>query len=164
MSSAAVILWLHVMAAMFWLGGQLFLFMVLLPVVRHSLSEPERVRIVSLVGRRFGVYGGLSLAVLLVTGLLNANAHGVSASILRDSKWGHVLIAKIVLVAIVLVLTCIHGAYYGPRLEQSAGQATSILEPERRKSLQLRSIQLSVVNLFVNVAIVALAVWLSTLA
>jgi uncharacterized membrane protein len=64
---AGFVLWVHLLAASFWVGGQLFLVAVVLPVLRTTL------------------------AALLVTGPLNAVAHGVSWTILRDTTWGYVL-------------------------------------------------------------------------
>lgn len=161
---AAPVLWLHLLAAIFWVGGQLFLVLVVLPVLRQQVAEVERVRIAAQTGRRFAVLSSVALGVLVITGPLNAIDHGISWSILRDTEWGQVLVAKVGLVCIMLALTAIHGAYFGRRLEQlnattvqdTAGQA-------RRSALQRQSVRLSATNLLLNIAIVGLAAWLATL-
>jgi uncharacterized membrane protein len=161
---AAPALWLHLLAAIFWVGGQLFLVLVVLPVLRQQVAEAGRVRIVAQIGRRFAMLSAVALAVLIVTGPLNAIDHGLSWSILRDTEWGHVLIAKVVLVLIMLVLTAVHGAYFGRRLEQL--NAAAAQDPEniaRRRALQRQSVRLSAANLLLNLAIVGLAAWLATL-
>jgi uncharacterized membrane protein len=158
------IMWLHVLAAIFWVGGQLFLVLVVLPVLRQELAEADRVRIVSQAGRRFAVLSVVALGVLLVTGPLNAVDHGISWSVLRDTTWGHVLVAKVLLVLIMLCLTGVHGIYYGRRLEQlgmASGSDTALAE--HRCRLQRQSIRLSAVNLVLNLLIVGLAAWLATL-
>jgi uncharacterized membrane protein len=161
---AAPVLWLHLMAAIFWVGGQLFLVLVVLPVLRQELAEAERVRIVARAGRRFAMLSAAALAVLLVTGPLNAIDHGISWSILRDTTWGHVLAVKAALVFIMLLLTTAHGVYFGRRLEQLgaiAGQDPA--SAARRAVLQRQSIRLSALNLLLNIVIVGLAAWLATL-
>jgi len=161
---ATPVLWLHLMAAIFWIGGQLFLVLVVLPVLRQQLAEVERVRIAAQTGRRFAVLSTVALGVLVVTGPLNAIDHGISWSILRDTEWGHVLDAKVALVGVMLVLTAVHGAYFGRRLEQlSAASEQDPASAARRTVLQRQSVRLSATNLLLNVAIVGLAAWLATL-
>jgi uncharacterized membrane protein len=157
-------LWLHVLAAVFWVGGQLFLILIVMPVLGQQLAESERVRVASLVGRRFAALSGAALGLLLITGPLNAAEHGVSWSILRDTTWGRVLIAKVCMVVVMLALTGVHGAYFGRRLEELGRAATS--DPtaaERRRALQQQSYRVSMVNLLLNVGILGLAAWLATL-
>jgi uncharacterized membrane protein len=161
---AGPVLWLHVIAAIFWVGGQLFLVLVVLPVLRQEVAEADRVRIVAAAGRRFALLSGIALAVLVVTGPLNAIAHGISQSTLDNTTWGHVLAAKVLLVFVMLVLTGVHGAYFGRRLErlQTAARQDPALAVQRR-ALQRQSVRISALNLALNLAIVTLAVWLAML-
>ena len=161
---AGLVLWLHLLAAIFWVGGQLFLVLVMLPVLRRELSDSERTRIAAGAGRRFSVLSVGALAVLVVTGLLNAAVHGISWPILSNTAWGHVLAAKAALVALVIVLTGVHGVYYGRRLERLAtGMANDGGGLRRRQVLQRQSIRISAANLALNLLIVGLAAWLAVL-
>ncbi len=159
---AGLVLWLHLLAAIFWVGGQIFLIAVVLPVLRQSLPTEERAHFAGKIGRRFALPSALALGLLLVTGPLNAMAHGLSWAIVWHTEWGHVLLVKVTLVLAVLALTAAHGAYYGRKLEQlarSAGTDAAVL----RQRLQRHSVRLSAVNLGLNLAIVGLAAWLATL-
>jgi putative copper resistance protein D len=161
---AAPVLWLHLLAAIFWVGGQLFLVLVVMPVLKQELGEADRVRIAARTGRRFARISAAALGVLLVTGPLNAIDHGVSWSILANTEWGHILVVKVLLVLIMLVLTAVHGAYFGRKLEQLA--AAAVADPSaaaRRAALQRQSVRVSATNLLLNIAIVGLAAWLATL-
>jgi len=162
-SIAGPVLWLHLVAAMFWVGGQLFLVLVVVPVLRQEVAEADRIRIAARAGRRFAALSGIALATLLITGPLNAIAHGVSWAILRGTEWGHVLLAKIALVLIVLALSGVHGAYYGRRLEQLRDAPPDPAQAARRAALRRQSVRLSTLNLLLNLVIVGLAAWLATL-
>ena len=91
-----VVLYLHLLAMAFFVGGQLVIAVAVVPIER---ADPEPVRLRA-IARRFG-YGTLvALAVLLGTGAALA-----SHMSLWDSP---TLQAKLGLVALVLVLTGLH--------------------------------------------------------
>jgi putative copper export protein len=98
----------------------------------------------------------------LVTGPLNAVAHGVSWTILRHTEWGHVLVTKAILVLVVLVVTVMHGSYYGRRLERAAASGGAVSSTQHR-ALQRQSVRLSALNLGLNLLIVGLSAWLGTM-
>ena len=160
---AGFVLWLHLLAAIFWVGGQLFLVAVVLPVLGKSLAEVERIYIASQAGRRFALLSTVALAVLLVTGPLNSVAHGISWTILRETEWGHVLVAKATLVLVVLIVTVVHGSYYGRRLEHAAASGGALSSAQHRV-LQRQSVRLSALSLGVNLLSVGLSAWLGTLS
>jgi uncharacterized membrane protein len=93
------VLYLHLLAMAFFVGGQLLIAAAVVPVERAN-PDPERLRSIA---RRFG-YGTLvALGVLLATGIAMAS---------HLSLWGSgTLQAKLGLVALVLVLTAVHLRY-----------------------------------------------------
>ncbi|MDQ6915366.1 MAG: hypothetical protein M3155_06090 [Actinomycetota bacterium] len=92
----AAIRWLHLLAMAFFVGGQLFLVVAAVPVLRAD-EDRERLRAVA---RRFG-YGTLAaIAVLLATGAALAS---------HFHRWGDsTLHAKLALVGIVAALVAWH--------------------------------------------------------
>jgi uncharacterized membrane protein len=103
------VLYLHLLAMTFFVGGQLVFGIAVVPVLRGD-PDPERTRMRA-VARRFG-YGSLgALGVLLVTGWAMASHYGLWDS--STLQW------KLGLVGLVIVLALLHLRY--PRLHALQG-------------------------------------------
>jgi len=101
------VLYVHLLAMTFFLGGQLLLGLAVVPVERRN-PDPERLRAIA---RRFG-YGTLvALAILLVTGAAMASHYELWDSGTLQLKLG--------LVALALLLTVAHLRY--PKLHALQG-------------------------------------------
>lgn len=61
-------LFLHLAAAVFWMGGMAFMVLALRPVIAQQLAPPQRLPLIAAVLGRFFVVVGASIAVLLATG------------------------------------------------------------------------------------------------
>ena len=97
-----LVLYLHLLAMAFFVGGQILIAAAVVPVERSN-PDPERLRAIA---RRFGYGTLIALAILLVTGTAMAS---------HDDLWGsHTLRLKLVLVGLVLILTAVHLRY--PRM------------------------------------------------
>ena len=64
-----LIRWLHLLAMAFFVGGQLMLAAIVVPVVRGT-GDREAIR---RVARRFGIGSGVAILVLVITGSLMAS-------------------------------------------------------------------------------------------
>jgi putative copper export protein len=124
---------LHVLAAAVWLGGMLFLALVVVPVTRGLGMVPQqREALFQAVGQRFRIVGWASLAVLLVTGALNLWYRGVDplSPALLASPFGRVLIAKLLAVVAMVGATVYHdlsGARAAARLGTLLGVLVVLL-------------------------------------
>ncbi|MEA2431988.1 MAG: hypothetical protein QOF65_1282 [Thermoleophilaceae bacterium] len=88
--------WLHVLAMAFFVGGQLFLAVAVVPVERR-VPDRERLRAIA---RRFGYGTLIAIGVLLATGAAMASHY---------HRWGDsTLQVKLGLVALVAVLVVWH--------------------------------------------------------
>lgn len=106
----SLVRFLHVTAAMGWVGGQLLLSAVVMPVVRKHLSPQERGPLVHATARRFGTVANIVLLpTLLATGLALAWHRGVTMSTFQDPGYGRLLGIKLVLVVLAVVLAAVHG-------------------------------------------------------
>jgi uncharacterized membrane protein len=64
-----LLLFLHLAAAIFWMGGMAFMVLALRPAAHAQLEPPVRLPLMVEVLRRFFMVVGASVAVLLLTGL-----------------------------------------------------------------------------------------------
>lgn len=60
--------WLHIVGASFWIGGMLFMPLVLLPGIKNN---PERRQVLMITGLKFRFYGYIVVALLFITGITN---------------------------------------------------------------------------------------------
>jgi putative copper resistance protein D len=109
---------LHVLGAAIWVGGIVFLVAVAVPVARRF--DPEtRARIVGEAGRQFRLIGWTTLGVMVVTGAYAASVRGATLqNVLDGTFWattfGRTLAEKLVLVALMAVVSFVHDFYVGP--------------------------------------------------
>ena len=114
---------IHVLAAVVWLGGMLFIALVLVPVVR-GLDDPAlRTRLVHAAGVRFRTVGWITLGLLVASGLGNLWLRPYLLELPRFQT-------KLGLVALALILAAVHDFVLGPR----AGRPDAPPEARRRAS------------------------------
>jgi len=116
----------HLLAAMFWLGGMFFFALVGAPALR-GLSEPRlRAELFRRLGERFRMAGWIAIGVLLVTGTLNLWFRGMLTwSVLgRAGFWttpfGRSLGWKLTAVTAMLVVSLLHDFVTGPAASRLA--------------------------------------------
>jgi putative copper resistance protein D len=98
-----LIMWFHLLAAIAWIGGMLFQWLVLNPVLDKFFPDPEGEKIRVRVGERFRTIRWIALLTLLGTGVFNLIHEGNSARL--DSEWGVYLSVKLLLVAAAMGLS-----------------------------------------------------------
>jgi uncharacterized membrane protein len=151
---------LHIVAAAAWLGGMLFLVLVLVPALRTPALAAHATAAIRAVGERYRTVGWATLLVLVATGVANAALRAGSLASLSDRAWwatpfGRLLALKLALVALVLVLSALHDFAIGPRAGRLMAEA-----PDATRTARWRGAArwMGRVNLLLALAIVALAV------
>ena len=122
----------HILAAMVWVGGMLFLALVVVPAAR-KLPPAERSALFHLVGPRFRMVGWACIGLLIATGVANVAYRGVTWATLFTaelwaSEFGRVLALKLGVVVVMLALSLFHDFVLGPasvRAHQAAGARPS---------------------------------------
>lgn len=103
-----VILFVHIVAAAIWIGGQVTIAAVV-PVLRGASG------LASAVGRRFQAIAWPAFAVLILTGAFNTRRAGIGAASLTSTVAGRTLLLKLGLVLLSGVAAAIHAAVQAPR-------------------------------------------------
>ncbi|MBX6377627.1 MAG: DUF4149 domain-containing protein, partial [Clostridia bacterium] len=120
--------WLHIVAASVWLGGMIFLALVVVPVIRRPEHRQSAAALIHATGVRFRDVGWSSLAVLAATGVFNLAYRRFDWTSLLDgrawqSPFGRALVLKLALVVVILALSTVHDFAVGPRATAAARAA-----------------------------------------
>jgi putative copper resistance protein D len=156
-----VSVYLHIAASLLWLGGMLFLSLILVPALRASGDPAQLSRMMTLVGGRYRSIGWWAMGLLVVTGLLNAVGRWTLPVLLTGAFWtsapGRVLALKLILVTVMFGLSALHDFVLGPRASarRQAGAPTEELARLRRQASWLGR-----ANLILGMLVLGLAVWL----
>lgn len=108
------LVWLHVLAAVSWIGGSIFLSVVLVPVLRREPFASQKAVLIRATALRFRPVVWGAIAILLLTGPMLLHQRGIS--IMNPSGWPTILSIKLGLVAILLLFTVAHDLILGPRV------------------------------------------------
>ncbi len=144
LSLRLVVLFVHIVAVIVALGGSLFSTFALAPVLAAELDPPARLRVSRRIVRRLGAIVLTSLAVLVVTGILNVFFIG-GVSIL--------LAIKLVLVLVVIGLALYQYGNIGAQIwrADSPGPEVAALQARfRRVGLTVGSIVLLIIYLSIG--------------
>jgi putative copper resistance protein D len=108
------LVWLHVLAVVSWIGGSIFLSVVLVPVLKHEPLASQKALLFRAVARRFRMVAWGAIVILLLTGPPLLHQRGIP--IMDPSGWPLILSVKLGFVAILLFFTLTHDLIIGPRV------------------------------------------------
>jgi len=154
----AIILWIHLVAAVLFVGPQVFLAAVAIPSLQTLEDVPARRALSRRITRGFGVLGGGALAVLVLTGFYNY-AQASDDGLLDLKRYFWVLNIKLLLVVVVVILTGLHAMVFGRRLQELQESNASEAEIAR---VRQQSMIASVANLAASLAILLCAALLTS--
>ncbi len=156
----AIILWLHILAAVAFIGPQIFLVFAAMPALRTIADVQARAQATRVMTMRFGMLAGGALAVLLVTGIINY-FHAKDLGYLDIKRYFIALQIKLTLVALVVVLTIVHGAVLGRRLQelQDRGASEAEIASTRQWSMLVSAANLAASIIILLCAAILGSVW-----
>jgi len=115
--------WLHLVCTAAWAGGLAALAYGVAPL-RRALPPAERAPALLPLLDRFSPVAYVAVAALALSGLYNAVNHLDAPSVLVNSTYGQLLIAKIALVALLIALSATHVFGLRPRIARAQQAAT----------------------------------------
>ena len=152
----AIITWIHFLCASIWVGGSIFLGLVLAPLLKKlSFSIEERMNLMIKTGRRFNKIALPALVILIATGIYNSHLVLQSPEILFSTSYGAFLITKIILVIALIVTYAIHIKIFSKDVEEKI-TAKQITDRELQK-LTKQGMILGETTVVISVAILFFA-------
>lgn len=152
----ALIMWAHLIAASIWVGGSIFIGIVLAPLLKTISDSIEgRLSIMIRVGRKFNKIGVPSLIVLIMTGIYNSMGFIVKPSLIFSTNYGIILLIKIILVMILIITFAVHVRLIRPEVERKI--ETKELSGEFLQKLRSKIIMLGKVTVILSIAILLMA-------
>ncbi len=121
---------IHIVCAAFWIGGMLFIPLVLLPSIK---KQPNRVLLLEKTGIKFRFFGWFAIVLLLLTGILNMYFREIPFTVefFTHSSYGKLVVVKVSLFLLMLLIGGIHDFYYGMKsineMQKSAGKKFKLL-------------------------------------
>lgn len=107
---------LHILAAVIWIGGMIFLSLVLAPLVRGRKAVPEFMALFRSAALRFRPIVWVAIVVLLTTGPLLLSQRGIQVT--SPAAWPGIVTVKLTLVGLLVVLTLLHDLVFGPQVSR----------------------------------------------
>ncbi len=158
-----LVLWLHVIAAVVWIGGNLILALVIVPYFKKTLPPVQRIQLLTQIGKRFEPIVWGCIIVLFFTGIFNIfNVISFNTPTEVLAPFMRTLFIKLMLFIILIILTALHGFIFGPKLAAAIETLEPSLEefpPEvarLRARMSMVSSLMGVVSLLILLAAVAL--------
>ena len=118
MEPRLLVLFIHLIAAVVWVGGIFFIAMII-PFLRR-LHLPNSAPVLRALGIRFRDISWIAVGVLIVTGIGNLYFVNAFADLLRFLGAHSILIWKLVSVGVMIAVKALHDLYVGPRAAQIA--------------------------------------------
>lgn len=120
-----ILVWTHLLAATFWIGGMLFLSLVAVPLLKQDSDPLSAQRGFISLARRFRTLVWSALFILVGTGsVLLGNVVNFQAPL---SSWPPVVLTKLLLVLLLVVVSLSHDRIMGQKVRTLKSKAASEL-------------------------------------
>ena len=165
-AALALSLFFHIGATVIWIGGILLVTFLVVPELNRALADqPALYQLLRRLRKRFTPLGNLSLAALIVTGLLQMSTDPNYEGLLSFSnRWSQVLLLKHLLLIVMAAAGLLLQIAVAPALERTSlllerGQG----DASEWSRLRLRERRLTMFIAALAVLILAASAWLTAI-
>lgn len=110
-----ILVWIHLTAATFWVGGMLFLSLVAVPLLKKDPDPSSAQRGFINLARRFRTLVWIALSLLVITGsILLPNQVDISISL---GEWPPAVLIKLILVLLLIGISLAHDKLNGVSIQ-----------------------------------------------
>jgi uncharacterized membrane protein len=138
----ALTFWIHMLAAVGWIGSLAAMAVLVLPSAKRALSAGDQLALIDTIQKRFEPITWLSVSVLIATGLfqmsVNPNYNGFLAT---SGRWSLAMLTKHLLVGTLLAVSAVHTWDALPSLRRALMQKQKMGSDEIQR-LQRREVAL----------------------
>ena len=145
--------WIHLLAAVLWIGGIMFILIIALPVATGR-AESGGKEFMGEVAKRFGPLANWCIYILVATGAVMVWSALPMHLAGRMDTWTWVLVSKMIPVLVMVVIHFYRGLVLSRMIEQAAPGAGKV-------RLQKLSLDLVKVNLSLGILVILLSVTMS---
>ena len=152
-----ILVWIHLTAATFWVGGMLFLSLVAVPLLKKDPDPSSAQRGFINLARRFRTLVWIALSLLVITGsILLPNQVDLSVS---PGEWPVIVLIKLILVILLIGVSLTHDKFIAPKVRAFKHQPASELAVVEKLLLRFSPI-ISRLTLLLGLAILFAAVFM----
>ncbi|MEM0139234.1 MAG: DUF2269 domain-containing protein [Ferroplasma sp.] len=108
-----ILLSIHVISAITFVGGSIFIWLILWPESYKLDNDQLRTKLLGFVGHRFAFWTNLTLGLLIITGLLMTYKYLLNFSLYFQSLAGELLFVAEILIILMIIIMYGNNMYHG---------------------------------------------------
>lgn len=161
-SLLAISYFFHLIATVVWIGGLVTLVILVWPETRRLLeTNPALYGLLARIRQRFFPLTNFSLAVLIVTGLLQMTADtNYDGMMTFDNEWSRVMLLKHIAIGGMMLCGIVLQFWVAPALERASLLAErSKGDPAEWERLRRNEVRLTWANVMLGMLVLAFTAW-----
>ncbi len=134
----SLVTWVHLICSSIWVGGSIFIGIVLVPVLKsYTKSLEELVALMVKVGSRFNKITVPAFGILIATGIYNSRGFLGDPAAILDTTYGMILLVKVILVIATVGTYVVHVRLLNADMERKimSGQGGNVYVQSVRKKI-----------------------------
>jgi putative copper export protein len=152
----ALIVWVHLVCSSIWVGGSIFLGIVLAPEIKNLKHNIEdRLSLMIRFGRKFNTFALPSFLILMVTGIYNSRSFVLHPNEIIGTQYGQILIIKVIVAVAILIIYFIHIRIFSSKSEEDI--TSGKFDIQYLISVRTKIIWLGRITVFLSIIVLLLA-------